>query len=280
MIEVKDRVPTYPGRVKLIPVAGQANTYDLVRADEPIEAGTPINKALFQSLLADIDAIRQQVNDKILELSQRVRVGDLVDGAEFGLYESGVLVPFIKLASSYNGEATPLVIRKNCVSQSTLLETSEVSYTNCKIDRWLSATSLPRLDPATRSVIPNATIITTGTSGTTTIQRKIFLLSLTEYQMSSTAGIPSEGNYVSYLSSAARRTARLNGTLVNHWTRSVDSLRNIAAYVNTSGNHATGAPSTVSAGIRPAFRLPPDFEVTTSIPSTSNTMATTEELPS
>ena len=44
---VVDRIPTYPGRVKLTPVSGQTNTYDLVRADQPIEAGTPINKALF-----------------------------------------------------------------------------------------------------------------------------------------------------------------------------------------------------------------------------------------
>jgi len=45
--EVVDRIPTYPGRVKLIPVSGQADTYDLIRADQPIEEGTPINKALF-----------------------------------------------------------------------------------------------------------------------------------------------------------------------------------------------------------------------------------------
>lgn len=44
---VVDRVPTYPGRVKLTPVAGTTDTYDLVRADSPIEEGTPLNKALF-----------------------------------------------------------------------------------------------------------------------------------------------------------------------------------------------------------------------------------------
>lgn len=43
---VVDRIPTYPGRVTLTPVSGQTNTYDLVRADQPIEEGTPINKAL------------------------------------------------------------------------------------------------------------------------------------------------------------------------------------------------------------------------------------------
>ncbi len=48
-IPVVDRIPTYPGRVKLTPVSGQTNTYDLERADLPIEEGTPINKALFDS---------------------------------------------------------------------------------------------------------------------------------------------------------------------------------------------------------------------------------------
>lgn len=50
MIEVLDRIPTYPGRVKLIPVPGQADTYDMIRADDPIVPGTPINKALFDSI--------------------------------------------------------------------------------------------------------------------------------------------------------------------------------------------------------------------------------------
>lgn len=45
--EVVDRVPTYPGRVKLTPVTGQPDVYDMVRADSPVEEGTPINKALF-----------------------------------------------------------------------------------------------------------------------------------------------------------------------------------------------------------------------------------------
>lgn len=50
---MKDRVPLYPGRVKLTPVSGQENTYDMVRADEPTQEGTPLNKA---SLLKDSTA--------------------------------------------------------------------------------------------------------------------------------------------------------------------------------------------------------------------------------
>ena len=48
-----DRVPLYPGRVKLTPVSGQENVYDMVRADQPTQEGTPLNKA---SLLKDATA--------------------------------------------------------------------------------------------------------------------------------------------------------------------------------------------------------------------------------
>ena len=47
---MKDRTPRYPGRVRLTPVEGAENTFDLVRADEPVEEGTPLNK---KTLLTD-----------------------------------------------------------------------------------------------------------------------------------------------------------------------------------------------------------------------------------
>lgn len=46
-----DRVPTYPGRVVLTPVSGQANTFDMVRADAPRVDGTPMDKATFESVV-------------------------------------------------------------------------------------------------------------------------------------------------------------------------------------------------------------------------------------
>jgi hypothetical protein len=63
---MKDRTPRYPGRVKLTPVAGQTNTYDMVRADSPVEPGTPINK---QTLLTDETAY-------LLELKQECPTPD------------------------------------------------------------------------------------------------------------------------------------------------------------------------------------------------------------
>lgn len=49
-IDFKDRVPNHPGRITLIPVEGQPNNFDMIRADDPLVEGTPINKALLQSI--------------------------------------------------------------------------------------------------------------------------------------------------------------------------------------------------------------------------------------
>lgn len=48
-----DRIPTHPGRVSLVPVPGETNKYDMTMADEPVDAGTPLNKA---NLLSDATA--------------------------------------------------------------------------------------------------------------------------------------------------------------------------------------------------------------------------------
>ena len=50
-IDFKDRVPTYPGRIKLLPVEGQPNVFTMERVDDPKVVGTPINKAAFDSII-------------------------------------------------------------------------------------------------------------------------------------------------------------------------------------------------------------------------------------
>lgn len=70
---MKDRIPTYAGRVKLMPVSNQPNTYDMERADEPIQEGTPINK---ETLLNDDTASslgldeQATVNEAIFRINQ------------------------------------------------------------------------------------------------------------------------------------------------------------------------------------------------------------------
>lgn len=66
---MKDRVPLYPGRVILNPVSGQENTYDLTRADQPQQEGTPLNKA---NLLSDTTAAAIASATKIANSSDPV----------------------------------------------------------------------------------------------------------------------------------------------------------------------------------------------------------------
>ena len=72
---MKDRQPTYPGRVLITPENGEAYYATLTRADEPTEAGTPLNK---QTLLQDQTEIElfgnadnRTVNDALYYLTMR-----------------------------------------------------------------------------------------------------------------------------------------------------------------------------------------------------------------
>lgn len=80
---MKDRIPKYAGRVKLIPVANQPNVYDMTRADEPLEEGTPLKKA---TLLSDETATLlgltgdSNVNDAFGAISRdKVSKTDIID---------------------------------------------------------------------------------------------------------------------------------------------------------------------------------------------------------
>ena len=257
-MEFRDRISTYPGRVLLKPVAGQSNVYDMVRADEPTEPGTPVNKALFEGFHSEVAALQQRVDNALFEMSQRVAVGSLTNGTIIGLYENGVLVPFIKAQDNYY-EGRVLVVRKDCVTEDYLTDPGETTFTNTRCYRWLNNEYKRLLDPATQGVVTNVTI-----------------LSLYEYYMKSLEGIPQVGSNVPYFERVERRIATLNGTPTNYWTRSIDSTRNNAAYITPDGGHLIAKPDTFIAGIRPAFSLPADFEVTAGIPNTANTMATAE----
>lgn len=48
-----DRISAYPGRVRLTPVEGEENVYDMERADEPSQLGTELKTA---TLLSDATA--------------------------------------------------------------------------------------------------------------------------------------------------------------------------------------------------------------------------------
>ena len=273
MIEVKDRIPTYPGRVKMTPVAGQPDTYDMVRADVPIEPGTPINKALFDEITGVISDAVQAIDNKIFEMSQRVAIGNLTEGALFGLYENGVLVPYYKLKNDYEGSGRVLVVRANLTHIAVLYTQNYPYYADNSVDPWMNGEFLTRLDAATQSVISEVGIDAIGVMGPQTIYRKVFLLSLQEYQAYGVA--EALGQAVSMFNSKAKRVATFNGSLVAHHTRDTSPMSGTSGIIDVEGTGWLLSKLT-TAGVRPAFTLPPTFEVTAGVPSTANTMATAE----
>lgn len=275
MFEVVDRVPTYPGRVKLVPVAGKADTYDMVRADEPIEAGTPINKALFESIAAVIEATVHAVDNKLFELSQRVTVGSLAVGSVFGLYENSVLVPYLKIATSYEKTERALVIRLDCAKVETFsVEPESVDYSGGKIDRWLTGEFYNSLDTTTQSVLAETTL---GMFDYSSIKRKVFLLDAMEYGFFGLHGFNTSNQTAEYFGgNPGRIPAKFNGSLVPQWCRDSSTSSKKANAISTTGTLLELNAFTEFAGVRPAMTLPPDFEVIAGMPSTANTMATAE----
>ena len=277
MIEVKDRIPTYPGRVKLIPVAGQANTYDLVRADEPIEAGTPINKALFESINTEMESMRQQIDNALFELSNRLSLSSIAEGTEFGLYENGVLIPYIKLRNSYNSQQRVVVIRKDIIKLSSYVISASLMYEDSIVDRWLNNEYISYLDDTVRAVLEAVNIqVATANSVTALISRKAFLLTGREYGIV-TSGSMGDATY-SFFNSNSRRRATYNGTPYAQWTRDKWSPHAPdTVCVSQLGERLDTANGvTDQFGIRPALTLPLDFPVIVGTPKTSNVMATAE----
>jgi hypothetical protein len=284
VIEVKDRIPTYPGRIKLIPVPGQANTYDMVRADEPIEPGTPINRALFQMFIDEVNAIRQQVDDKLFELSQRVPVGNLANGSLIGLYENGVLVTYIKVRDGYRAslnsseKTNPLVVRLNSVAMMPKFAADQsTAYDGSALDLWLNNEFFSTLDAATQGVMP--TTYLQAPDKNDDIQyynKKVFVLSLADYGLEQPHSLYYSFGYdVGYFSSGTHRVANYEGTPSAQHTRDSSNMLKQTAVILADGSVASVATTTV-AGVRPAFTLPPTFEVTAGVPSTENVMATAE----
>lgn len=85
-VPVVDRIPTYPGRVKLTPVDETNHIYDLTRADQPIEEGTPINKRLFDS---KADGVAESATIYVATSGSDTG-GDGTDGAPYATIQKAI----------------------------------------------------------------------------------------------------------------------------------------------------------------------------------------------
>ena len=291
---MQDRVPLYPGRVTLTPVSGQANTYDLTRADQPTQEGTPLNKA---SLLKDATAAlfgktNAAVPDDILSLLSKSTLAQIKEkytkttietlavGKTITLNVSGVPKEFIvvhqgKPSSLYDDSCNGTwLLMKDCYESRQWHSSNSNSYKASTIHSYLNSTFLNLFDGNIKDAIKQVKIpYVNGTggsvvaSGANGLSAKIFLLSGYEVGIGGAIYVPVDGAKLNYFNqntgADSKRIAYLSASATPWWLRSPytdDTL--IAWRVGSNGDYSSDYAS-YSHSIRPALVLPSTFEVYT-----------------
>lgn len=293
---MQDRDPTYPGRVTLTPVSGLANTYDMERADRPLQEGTPINKA---SLLKDATAAlfgktNAAVPDDILSLLSKsmlaqieekytkTTIGAAAVGKTITLNVNGTPKEFIvvhqgKPSSLYDDSCNGTWLLMKDIYENRAWHSSNVNdYANSTIHSYLNSTFLAMFESNIQNAIKQVKIpYVNGTggsavaSGANGLSCKIFLLSGYEVGWTSSDNqyFPQDGAKLSSFESGTgtsannKRIANLNGSATYWWLRSPTTAGTGRVWSVHSNGNCNDGDAAGSHGIRPALVLPPTFEV-------------------
>lgn len=192
-------------------------------------------------------------------------LGNKSVGSIVKLKENGVLVDFYVAKHDYenglNGSGRTLVVRKDCYDTRQWHTSNVNAYATSAIDTWLNSTYKNLLDADIRGVIGTTKIKYTPGNGNTTVatlERAIFLLSVTELGRSASYA-NTEGTALSIASSL--QIAYLNGSAVVQWTRSPDTSSTSSAYYLYASGSVDYYNCYNTCGSRPAFTLPSTLSV-------------------
>ena len=192
-------------------------------------------------------------------------LGNKSVGSIVKLKENGVLVDFYVAKHDYenglNGSGRTLVVRKDCYDTRQWHTSNVNAYATSAIDTWLNSTYKNLLDADIRGVIGTTKIKYTPGNGNTavgTLERAIFLLSVTELGRSASYA-NTEGTALSIASSL--QIAYLNGSAVVQWTRSPYTYYTSYAYYLGTGGDVNSNNCNNTYGSRPAFTLPSTLSV-------------------
>jgi hypothetical protein len=192
-------------------------------------------------------------------------LGNKAVGSIVKLKENGVLVDFYvakqDYESSLNGSGRVLLVRKDCYDTRQWHSSNVNAYATSTIDTWLNGTYKALFDADIQTAMSTTKFYYTpgnGNTTVTTLQRAVFLLSVTE--LGKTASYAkTEGTALSIASTL--QIAYKDGSVVVQWTRSPRTNDTNRAYcLNTVGNVGDGF-CTGTSGSRPAFTLPSSLSV-------------------
>ena len=192
-------------------------------------------------------------------ISFGIPLNTITPGAILYLNESGSPVPFYIAKHDYesglNVAGRTLVVRKDCYDM-RVFSSNNNAFSGSSMDTWLNNTWLKLLDADIQAAIGTTKFYyTPGNRNTTvtTLQRAVFLLSLTELGKS-TSDANTEGSALPIASTL--QIAYSNGSAVRQWTRTPYPLSDASVYfLDTRGNGRNDLYIS-SYGSRPAFTLP------------------------
>ena len=197
-----------------------------------------------------------------------IAIGNLDEGAIITLNENGSPVEFYiakqDYESSLNGSGRTLVVRKDVYDQRQWHSSNVNAYASSTIDSWLNSTYKNLLDADIRSLIGTTKIRYTPGNGNwnvSTLERSVFLLSLTELGQSHTYA-NTEGSALPIASTL--RIAYRNGSPTTQWTRSPYTYNTLLAWWLDSDGNISNCGCIVSLGSRPCFTLPATFKLSDS----------------
>lgn len=191
-----------------------------------------------------------------------ILLSSIAEGSIVKLNENGSPVEFYVAKHDYestlNGTGRTLLVRKDCYNTRIWNGSNVNSYANSNINYWLNNIYTKLLDEDAQSAIGTTKFYYTignGNTTVTTLEREIFLLSVTELgKTSSYANV--EGSALPIAS--VLQIAYLNGSSVDQWTRTPQinvSHSYNADYLGTDGNVKVDNCAG-NHGARPAFTLP------------------------
>ena len=194
--------------------------------------------------------------------SKGIPLNTITPGAILYLNESGSPVPFYIAKHDYesglNGAGRTLMVRKDCYDM-RVFSNSNNAYANSSLDSWLNNTWLKLLDADIQAAISKTKFYYTpgdGNNTVTTLQRAVFLLSVTELGKSSRYA-NTEGTALSSAVCSQLAIAYRNGSAVTQWTRTPYTVHALTVYyLGTDGNLYDNDFYGGSHGSRPAFTLP------------------------
>ena len=188
------------------------------------------------------------------------QLSDYTEGDIVKISENGTPVEFYvakhDYESSLNGAGRTLVVRKDVYDQRQWHSSNVNAYASSTIDSWLNSTYKNLLDADIRSLIGTTKIRYTPGNGNwnvSTLERSVFLLSLTELGESHTHA-NTEGSALPIASTL--KIAYQNGSPTYQWTRSPYTLGTSGAWRLDSGGGIDLDYCDYSNGSRPAFTLP------------------------